>query len=115
AYANPYPAMTSSISLKEAPRAKRMEGTPMLAMKKSMTPRRGPTRIMAKAIHLFTGAFTSFAVARGCRLDETAGFNRLRESTEPLESERTVPETVERFMRLQNIAARSDKKNSLFC
>jgi hypothetical protein len=39
----------------------------------------------------------------------------LSESTEPLESERTVPETVERFMRLQNIAARSDNKNSLFC
>src|SRR6202043_3250269 len=56
AYVSPYPAMTSSISLNEAPREVRMEGTPILAIKKSMTPRNGPTRMTARAIHLLAGS-----------------------------------------------------------
>jgi hypothetical protein len=45
--------MTSSISLNDAFRETRMEGIPMLAMKKSMQPRSGPTKMIIKAIHRF--------------------------------------------------------------
>src|ERR1700730_9226439 len=101
AYVSPYPAMTSSISLNEAPREVRMEGTPILAIKKSMTPRNGPTRMTARAIHLLVGSRwerASGGVRRWFERVSDLGSNRFNESLAIPESEGRVGAAIDSFI-----------------
>ena len=66
-----------------------MEGIPILAIKKSITPRNGPTRIIASEIHLLAGVFfwTPDRTRRGLGRALNSGSNRFSESVAAPESE----------------------------
>ena len=77
-----------------------MEGIPILAIKKSITPRNGPTRIIASEIHLLAGAFfCSLSRTRG-GLEGllSSGSNRFSDSVATPESEEVSAGAVISFM-----------------
>src|SRR5208282_6111367 len=109
--------MTSSISLNEAPSETRIEGTPILAMKKSMTPRKGPTRITANAIHLFAGSLVRGAIlARRCEENAACpGAIPFNEIAATLGSAVVGDVAIENFIPDKQISKLSNKRNSLLC
>src|SRR5271155_3827625 len=97
--------MTSSISLNEAPKEERMEGTPILAIKKSMTPRNGPTRMIASAIHLLVGSLlgrTTGARRSFTRVSDPDS-NSFNESAATPESEGVAVAAIDSFITVEQL------------
>jgi hypothetical protein len=77
-----------------------MVGTPILAIKKSITPRNGPTRITASEIHLLASAFswTSDRTRRGFEGLLSSDSNRFSEGVAALASGEAFAGAVTSFM-----------------
>src|ERR1700741_3026649 len=108
--------MTSSISLNDAPKEVRIEGMPILAIKKSITPRNGPIRMTANAIHLFAGSLlrgASGARRRFERDPEDPDSIRFNKSVATPESGGGAAAAIDNFISMKAVAERSNKKNSL--
>src|SRR5580693_2396224 len=99
--------MTSSISLNEAPKEVRIEGTPILAIKKSITPRNGPTRMTASATHLLAGS--RLGDARGARrrleMKAASGLKLFNDSVDAAESEGAAVGAIDNFIMTQTLAS----------
>jgi hypothetical protein len=78
----------------------RMEGMPILAIKKSITPRKGPTRITASEIHLLAGVFSRSRDRTPRGLEGLLSSGRFSESVATRESEEVSAGAVISFMSL---------------
>jgi hypothetical protein len=77
-----------------------MEGNPILAIKKSITPRNGPTRIIASEIHLLAGVFfcSPNRTRGGLEGLLSSGSNRFGKSVATPESEEVLAAAVISFI-----------------
>ena len=92
-----------------------MEGTPILAMKKSMTPRKGPTRITANAIHLLAGSLLGRALRALAENAAFLGAILFGERVAIPEPLAVADVAIENFIPDEQLSKLSDKKNSLSC